>query len=204
MVDPIQNRIYAVYELTYDLNSRKTRASAIFNLDSEKSKARKISDVSEIKFSNETIPFNTADTVYSREYSNLVSAGTFAYRDSVKNVFSNPVTMLPKIDVPVIDTIYRSSGSFEFKWIGDSVTSGTKVTLRVSNISDPSKKLEYIQQSLQANNIVLGVNELFTLPAGPALFHTERYSEQKAKSATPAGAKIISRYIGRDRIVYIK
>ena len=199
--DPFQNRIFSIYELSYDRNAGKTMVMATFRVGSDTGRTLKLSSASEVKFANEAIPFEPGRNDYYREFSRTITVGTFFYRDSIKNVYSNNINLIARIENPVVNTINRAQGSFELDWLGDSIIADSYVMVTLKSLADTSKKEVFYQRSLGAGSLIMGLDKLNRLPAGPAIIRTERYFEKKATSASPAGGLIRSRYIAPDRSI---
>jgi len=200
--DVNQDRIYAEYELFYDKNTDKTYASAIFRFGNAAGTQLQLTAPSEVKFNGDVLPFDPVFSYYRKEYSGLVTSGTFVFTDTQGVSYSNSVSSTRTLAFPAsLDTIH-SSNSYTLTWAGDSVVTGERVDLWMDG--PLQNNVEYFTQyTLNTNSFVLPANRLQALGTGSTACAMERIWEQTASSVTGAGGKVRVKYKALSRTIQV-
>lgn len=194
------NKIYAEYELYYDANQDKTFASAVFKFSNSVGTNLKLSPPANIKFNGDELPYDPNFAYYRKEYSGKLTAGTFIYSDSLRKTYTNQVNLAPAIENPAVDTIKRT-GSYTYTWIGEPVKANELVGLTI--VVGATVQV-FVQNTLNAQNIVLPLNQLNGLAIGEGNRAIDRTVEVPVVEGTSAGGKLRSKYRSLDKKVYIK
>ncbi len=201
--DVSQDKIYAEYELSYDKNTDKTYASAIFKFSNALGTNLQLTAPSEVKFGADVIPYDPVFAYYRKEYAGLVSNGTFTFKDKDGVAYTNTISSYAVVTNPAIDTISKSS-SYTYTWVGTSVAANEAMGLTIANLANQLTFQYFYQNAVGSTNIILSASQLNNLPTGMAVCHIDRVIEKAASSVTSAGGKIRGKYRALDKNVYIK
>ncbi|MBC7777946.1 MAG: hypothetical protein H7246_21105 [Phycisphaerae bacterium] len=200
--DVNQNKIFAEYELSYDQNTDKTYASAVFKFSNGLGTKLHLSGPSNVTFGADVLPYDPVFAYYRKEYAGKVDSGTFVFTDSLGHTYSNPVSLAAIIMNPSLDTIHKS-GSFTYAWTGAAVAANEAVGLTIANAANAVYFQYFLQNSVGATDIVLPQTQLNNLPTVNANATIERVFETTAPEVTSAGGKIRGKYKASSSPVYI-
>lgn len=192
--DVNQDKIYAEYELAYDQNTNKTYASCVFKFSNAFGTQLQLSAPSEVKFGNDVLPFDPLLSYYRKEYAGLVTSGTFTFTDTLGVSYQNTVTLPAAISNPSITAIDRSQGAFTFTWAGAANVADSWVGVSINNVLNAANFQYFQQNTVGAQNIVLGINQLNQLPIGGAFIQLERVFQKNATNVTSAGGIVRAKY----------
>jgi len=136
---------------------------------------------------------------YEKTYTNLVSSGTFKYRDLDSNIFINTVAMHDTIGFPAgLDTI-KKSVPLQINWVGSPLVEKETVTAWVnSNIEGDSRLVS--TNNVGATNLIFPLNQLTQLGTGPhGTLLMERLYSPAITEATSAGGSVNLKYIPKNK-----
>jgi hypothetical protein len=201
--DVSQDKIYADYELFYDKNQDKTYAIAFFKFSNVAGTQLQLTAPSEIKFNSDVLPFDPVFSYYRKEYSGLVTTGTFSFKDVNGTVYTNNASLAKILTNPTIDTIKRNS-AFTYTWIGDSVKVNESVGLVIGNNANALNYQFFLQNAINSKNLVLPLTQLNILPIGMSYCQLDRQIESVATGTTSAGGIVRGKYRALNKNLYIK
>lgn len=189
--DVNQDKIYTEYTLYYDGNADKTYARASFKFSNIAGTLLQLDNPSEVTFNGDVLTFNSTLAYYEKEYSGLISSGTFVWTDLNGTSYTNSITMKPIAFPAVIDSINKDS-SYELPWVGDSLSTDESVTLTMVDAS-LSPQVFY-QNDINSQSIILAANQLALLLDGSATLNYDRYYKPALAQQNTAGGLITGRY----------
>ena len=120
------DRIFSLYELSYDQNDDKTVARASLSLDGPEGELVELTGPAGITFNGRDLVFNSQTRIHSLEYNGRVDSGTFIYINSDNSTLTNSTPKMSEIAIPPIERFSRDEDLI-FRWIGDPV--GEKETV---------------------------------------------------------------------------
>lgn len=195
-----QDRIHTEYELFYDVNTDKTYARATFRFSNITGTKLEL-DAGSIKFNNDPLTFNGILAYYEKEYAGLVSTGTFTYTDNDANTFVNSAE-IRTIGLPAsVDSIPRAA-AFNLPWTGAPLAANENVTASLNNDNAINPQL-FFQNDVGSSSVILPLNQLQTLLAGPANLAIERRYVPTIQQATSAGGVVTGRYRAKEQDVVL-
>ena len=196
-----QSRIYAEYELFYDINVDKTYASAVFKFSSVTGTQLQLSAPSTVKFNNEVIPYDPIFNYYRKEYAGKINAGTFVFTDAEGKNYTNQVSLAPAIANPTnLESITRN-GSFTYTWVGDAVKANETVGLTIGTVSNFQV---FVQNTVASQNLVLPLTQLNQLPVGTVNCQLDRQVETNVTQGTDVGGKVRGKFRALNKSIEIK
>jgi hypothetical protein len=198
--DVNQDRIYCEYELSYNANEDKTYARAIFKFGNALGTLLELTSPSEVRFNGDLLTFKSALAYYEKDYAGFTQSGTFTWKDTDGNEFSNTISIVP-IDYPAaLDTIPRS-GAYELFWVGDSLSANQSVILTANGVLEGDAQI-FTQTNLNSKSIILPANQLQILGKGQGTLWMDRMYSPGLQQQTSAGGKITGKYRPVNKQVY--
>jgi len=201
--DVSQDKIYADYELFYDKNEDKTYAIATFKFSNAFGTLLKLTAPSEVKFNSDIIPYDPIFSYYKKEYAGLLTSGTFTFKDKDGKIYTNTANMAKVIANPNITEINRA-GAFTYTWSGEKIAANEWIDFVLINTANQLNFQYFLQNTLNADNLVLPVSQLNQLPIGEAFGRLDRVTEAAAVQATSAGGKVRGKYRTLNQNISIK
>jgi hypothetical protein len=186
--DVNQDRIFCAYQLYYNANEDKTYAQAQFRFGNVTGTLLELSTPSEVRFNGDLLTFKSALAYYENEYAGFVQSGTFTWKDTQGNEFSNTITITP-VDYPAnLDTIPRDA-AYELFWVGDSLSANHSVVLTANGVLEGDAFI-VTQSNLNAKSIILPLNKLQQMGQGQGTLWMDRYYTLDLQEQTSAGGTI--------------
>ncbi len=190
--DVNQDRIYCEYELYYNANEDKTYAWARFKFGNALGTLLQLTDPSEVRFNGDLLTFKSTLAYYEKDYAGFVQTGTFTWKDTDGNEFSNTITITPT-DYPAgLDTISRAQ-AYELFWVGDSLSANHSVILTANGINEGDAQV-FTQTNLNSKSIIMTYNKLQILAHGNGTLWLDRSYSPDLTQQTSAGGAIKGRY----------
>jgi hypothetical protein len=188
-----QDTIFAEYELFYNANEDITYARAVFHFSNIFGTRLELSDPSNVTFNGDQLLWKSGLAYYEKEYTGFVNSGTFVWKDTDGNTFTNQVS-INEIDYPAVgfDTLPKSA-SYELFWDGDSLAALEIVTVTINGQVEGDVQV-FTQASPNATSIVLGLTKLSQLGSGPGTVWMDRSYKPIPTEKTSAGAVMTGRY----------
>jgi hypothetical protein len=200
--DVNQNRIYASYEVFYNANEDKTYARASFRFGNATGTLLELTSPSEVRFNNELLSFKPALVYYEKDFAGMIQSGSFQWKDTDGNSFTNSINFHP-INYPAnIDTIHRNA-AYEFFWQGDSLVANELVTLTINGVLEGDAQI-FTQTNINSKSIILAMNRLQLLGEGQGQLWLDRNYSPALTEKTSAGGTINARYRPVNKTVYLK
>lgn len=200
-IDVSQDKIYAEYELFYDGNVNKTYAKAKFKLQGGIASPLKLNSPSDIYFQGESLPYNSALSIYEREISGFVDRGEFVWVDKNESKFTNFVNLRP-ISFQPIDTIPRTT-SYELTWNGEPLVTGESISLVMTGDNGGIPQVLTLDQ-LGATSFVISRTALQDINPGMTEIYVERIYNGIPEQKTTAGGAVIAKVRAPTLNVYLK
>lgn len=200
-VDVNQDRIHTAYELYYNANQDKTYAQAVFKFSNAAGTNLELTSPSEVTFNGDVLSFKSGLAYYEKEYAGLVDTGTFVWKDTDGNEYTNTIH-INMIDYPaVLDTIPRDA-AYELFWQGDSLNANESVVLTVNGVLEGDAQIFY-QSNINATSIILALNQLQNLGQGQGTLWMDRFYEPVLTEKTSAGGTIKGHYRPINKTAYL-
>lgn len=199
--DVNQDRIYTAYELFYNANEDKTYARASFHFGSMTGTLLELTDSSEVRFNNDVLNFKPALAYYEKEYAGFINSGSFTWKNTEGNVYTNSISV-HSVNCPLnIDTINRNA-AFEMFWLGDSLSINESVTLTIESVLAGDAQM-FNQSNVNSKSIILSMNKLQLLGQGNTHLWFDRIYSPTIQEKTSAGGAIICKYRSINKQVYL-
>ncbi len=191
--DVNQDRIYTVYELFYNSNTDKTVAVARFRFGNPTGTLLELKTPAYVLFNGDTLGYNYLYSGHAKEYSGLITSGTFTYNNTDNITRTNSVPAFDTIAFPAgLDTIVKSQ-AFTLAWDGTALSANQNVGIFVGSWTWGDDAL-FFTNTVGADNIVMGTNQLGNLPDGPSVLYMDRTTEIEAPQVTEVGGLIRGKY----------
>lgn len=186
--DVNQDRIYTEYELFYNANEDKTYARAIFKFGNALGTLLELTDPSEVRFNNDLLTFKPGLAYYEKDYAGYVPSGTFTWKNTEGDVFTNTIS-ISAIDYSAdLDTIPRDA-AYELFWVGDSLLANQSVVLTINGVLEGDAQI-FTQANVNSKSIILPLNQLSQLGQGVGTLWMDRYYKPVLTMQTGAGGVI--------------
>lgn len=183
--DVNQDRIYTHYELFYNANEDITYARAWFRFGSITGTQLELAAPSEVTFEGDKLAFNKVLAFYEKQYPGLKSTGKFHWEDTEGKAFDNTVT-IHAIDFGVVpDSIARTS-ALTIPWTGDALGADEAVGTWINGENEGDAQAA-ITIETGATALIVPLNKLEKVGAGPGKIYLERRSAPALAEATGAG-----------------
>jgi hypothetical protein len=185
-----QSRIRTDYELFYDKNTNKTTAIAAFRFgESITGTVLELSGGAQVKFNNDVLVYNTFLSRYEKEYTGLVSAGTFTYRDVNGKVLTNTVQEIKAIDFPANPATLTISKAQEFllNWEGSPLVQNDGVGVLIGT-------LVFTETTFNATRVRMTPAQLQSANTGAYVAFMDRTTLYPLQQQTNTGGSIITKY----------
>ncbi len=189
-----QDRIHVRYVLEYNADTDITSARAQFRFGHATGTILELVSPAEIKFNGDVLVWNNALAYYEKQYSGLVSTGSFEYKDVDGSVFTNTATVPSSIDFPASPGPISNSGSHELFWTGNALAADENVWVTISGNNTTGDGQTFATYTDGATSILFSQNKLEDLGTGTATMWMDRNHEVDAANATSAGGRVVSRY----------
>ena len=200
--DVNQDKIYTDYELFYDHNTDKTMVLARFRFGGPTGTILELDSGANVKFNNETLPYNALLTGHYKEYAGRIVNGTFVYTNQSNHVFTNSVPLYDSIAFAGgFDTIVKGSAN-TLTWAGTPLAANQLVGVFVGRWTWGQDAL-YLQDGDGSTNLVMGTGQLSGVPVGPAVCYMDRYTEVDVAEGTSKGGRIRGKYRALNRTVQV-
>lgn len=197
-----QTKIYTEYHLVYDANTDITYARAVFKFSNITGTQLELVAPAEVKFNNDLLAFNQTLAYYEKQYSGVVSGGTFVYKDLDNNTFTNTITGVKTIGFPsTLDTIHKT-GSYTMTWVGDSIITGEGVTVSIDGLYENDVQIFYTNL-VNSKSITMPLNKLQLLATGNATIYMQRDIINNTIQAPSAGGYIKGVYKPQNKTIYM-
>lgn len=198
--DVNQDRIFCEYELFYNANEDKTYARAVFKFGNILGTLLELSSPSEVRFNGDLLTFQPALAYYEKSYAGFVQSGTFVWKDTQGNEFTNTISITP-IDFPAsLDTIPRNA-AYELFWVGDSLSANHSVILTANGVNEGDAQV-FTQTQLNSKSIILPLNKLQLIAHGPGTLWFDRLYKPALQQQTSAGGMLTGRYRPINKTVF--
>jgi len=196
-VDP--DRIYSSYELIYHSDDNKTIVSVSLSLDGPEGELLELKEPAGLSFNGDKLNFNSANSVYFREYSKKIVSGTFTYIDHDNKTAVSSTPVIADIGIPPIERISNSQ-EFIFQWIGDPV--GEKETVKLTLEGSESKSI-LLSSEPGVTEFIIPVNEIRSLDRwGSGVITVERTLTDFLNIGYATGGRISLRYKSEEFILF--
>jgi len=193
--DVNQDKIYTVYELFYNKNSDKTVAVTRLRFGSPTGTLLEATDPAGVTFNGDVMPYSSIYSGHAKEYSGLITSGTFAYTNTEGTVFSNSVqaSYMDTINFPSdFDTITKAQAN-TMTWVGNALAANERVELFIGTWTW-GQDAAFLALGQGSNNIVMGTNQLDNLAVGGSTAYMDRVYETQATDVTSEGGVVRTRY----------
>ncbi len=188
-----QDRIYALYELFYDVNRDVTFARTTFFFGNPTGTKLELSEGASVSFNGQELSFDRTLAYYVREFSGLVQSGIFEYNDLDDNTFTNFVSIATADFPDGQSTTVDKSQSYEIVWDGTALAEGESVTVSIVPNAVSESKL-FIQDNNGATSIILTPNRLEEIESSTGELVMDRFSSSDPTQATSAGGEVLGHY----------
>ncbi|MEL7002277.1 MAG: hypothetical protein AAFN93_06025 [Bacteroidota bacterium] len=188
-----QDRIYALYELFYDVNRDVTFARTTFFFGNATGTKLELSDGATITFNGQSLSFDRTLAYYELRLSGLVTSGTFVYNDLDNNSFTNSVAITTTDFATDQSTVVDKSASYEIVWDGPVLSEGESVTVSIVPNAIAETEL-FIQNNTGANSIILTPNRLDDIQSTVGALVMDRFTSSEPAQATSAGGEVLGHY----------
>ncbi len=202
--DVNQNRIYTEYEVFYNQNDDVTHVIARFRFGGRFGTLLELTTTSgaSVSFNGVPLSYSLFWGAHHREYAGNVTSGTFIYTNADGQVFTNDVPAGSAVGFPVgFDTISRSQAQ-TLSWQGTALAPNDVVGVFVGSWAWGDDAL-FWNDSDGATGIVMGVNQLSSLPLGTAVVYMDRWNELNVEEGTSEGGRIRYKYRGANAVVTV-
>jgi hypothetical protein len=147
--------------------------------------------------------FNEVNSFYESKYLNeQVQSGTFLYSDTWERKYTNNTTLEPSVELPEVDTLYKSKDNV-ISWIGapcagsgETITVHVGIALPLATVSTSQAGATSV--TIKASDLALWTSDL------PIRVYINRTTSGALQMGTMAGGKIQTRYDSKVRWVHIK
>lgn len=191
--DVNQDKIYSVYELFYNANTDKTVAIARFRFGTPTGTLLEVTSPASITFNGDDMPYSVAYSGHAKEYSGLLTSGTFIYTNTEGTVFTNTTPTMTTLDYPAgFDTIVKSQSN-TLTWTGTALSANERANFFIGTWTWGEDAL-FTTSGNGANNIVMGINQLSNLALGSSTGYIDRVNESAIAQGTSEGGLIRTRY----------
>jgi hypothetical protein len=146
---------------------------------------------------------NVVNSFYELNFDNeKLSFGTFVYSDMLQRVYTNNVAVETSIDLPAIDTLYKTRDNV-ITWTGDPCSGSSEiVTLHVGLVLP---LLSVTTSTAGATSVTVKSGALGTdASSGWIRLRIDRETTFPLQQGTQMGGKIVTRYKSKVKWVYVK
>ena len=156
-----------------------------------------------VTLNGDPMVLNPVDSYYAVKYNNQKTpSGTFVFSDAWKRVFTNIVDVPTSIELPAIDTLYRSKDNV-ITWIGDPCSGAQEVItfyegFVIYNIRGTTSQAGATSITIKGSSF----NQ--EAKAGTTYIQLHRESSTNLQQGELAGGKIVRRYESMYKKVYLK
>lgn len=200
--DVNQDRIYTVYELFYNSNTDKTVAVARFRFGNATGTLLELKSPAYVLFDGDTLGYSLIYNGHAKEYAGLIPSGTFVYNNTANLIRTNAVPAYEPIAFDTgTDTIVKSQ-AYTLTWDGTPLSANQNVGVFVGSWTWGQDAL-FFTNTVGANNIVMGTNQLGNLPDGPSVLYMDRTTEVAATEVTEVGGVIRGKYRANNLTVQV-
>lgn len=200
--DVNQDKIWAQYELFYDLNNDRTIASAVFRLNGESGDVLKLNEDATVRFNGTAMEYNSSLDAYALDLSGLIDSGTFAYQDLDQLIFENTVLPFDTIALPTeLDTIFRNETNV-LTWIGNELDTLESVEVYFGDWSWGATPATSISE-LGATQLSVTFEHISGISESQTTCYLDRVRTSTAAEATSVGGLVVGRYRSMNKTVQI-
>lgn len=200
--DVNQNKIYTDYEVFYNKNTDKTWVVARFRFGGATGTVLELDSGAYVTFNNDTLPYNALFMGHYKEYAGHISSGTFTYHNLSGQNFVNTLPVCDTLAFqPGFDTLQKSQAQ-TIGWAGPALAPNQGVGIFVGGWTWGDDALAY-QDGDGATSLVLGINQMNSLPVGPATVYMDRQTELNVGQGTSEGGKIRAKFRAKNRVVQV-
>ncbi len=196
-----QDSIYTIYELFYKKSDDKTTARSIFRFGGVGGTLLDLNEPAVSTFNGDELLYNQLSGFHVKEYSGLISSGTFVYKDLDNNTFTNETSTIDPIRFLPIDTI-SSGAAYTFEWDGNPIGDDETVSLTINGTQQNNVEI-FLSVTQGASQIILEANRLQNLGIGNATCELSRINNQSSvDEGTSTGGRMAVWYTD-SRTIYI-
>jgi hypothetical protein len=200
--DVNQNKIYTDYEQFYNKNTDKTVVVARFRFGGVAGTLLELDSTAFVTFNGDTLPYSVIYSGHAKEYAGQIAPGTFSYTNINNATFTNQVPTFESIDFPIgFDTIVKSQAN-TLTWAGTPLAPDQNVGLFIGSWTWGQDAL-YFQDGDGANDLILGMGQLASVPVGPAICYLDRATDKAVAQGTPEGGRIRGKFRALNRQVQV-
>jgi hypothetical protein len=194
--DVNQDRIYAVYELTYDGNRDVTVAKSWYKFGNNLGTQLELSSGSTVSCNGSTMVKKVESVTnivwYEHEFAGLVETGEFIWVDADGKSYTNSITLVDIAFPASVDPMSRNT-SHTLVWAGGPVADDQEVWVSLFRLKNAALAI-YSQTAAGSADIILDRAKLITIDPGEINMSMERKVIHELSQATSAGGKIVGRY----------
>ncbi len=189
-----QDKIWAEYQLIYDNNTKITYARAIFKFSNMTGTILELKSPASVKFNNDLLTYNPTFGYYEKQYTGMLTSGTFTYTDLDNHTFLNTLTIADTVGFPAgLDTIKKSE-AFELVWVGSPLKQNETINVWLNSNVEGDARL-FSTSMVNSTSIIFPANQLSQLGVGPyGTLVMERVAHPPISQATSAGGLITIKY----------
>lgn len=200
--DVNQDRVYTVYELFYNSNTDKTVAVARFRFGNPTGTLLELKSPAYALFNGDTLRYNFFYSGHAEEYPGLVTGGTFSYANTDGAVFTNTVPAFDTIAFPPdFDTLNKTQ-AYDLVWQGSPLAANQNVGIFIGSWTW-GDDAAFFTNSVGADHIVFGVNQMDDLALGTSTVYMDRTTEVTASDAPEAGGVIRGKYRAHNATIQV-
>lgn len=200
--DVNQDKIYTEYEVFYNKNTDKTTVVARFKFGDVTGTNLELSNGAYVLYGTDTLHYNVWYTGHAKEYAGQLTGGTFTYKDTDGNTFTNSVPSGQTIAFdPNFTTITKSQAN-TLTWVGTPLAANESVGIFIGSWTWGQDALFY-QDTDGATNIIMGVTQLNNLATGSSTVYMDRGITVNVAQGTSKGGKIKYTYRALNQAVTV-
>lgn len=200
--DVNQDKIWAEYELFYDKNTDVTTAIARFRFGGATGTLLELDGEDKVTFNNEDLPYNIWWGAHVKEYSGLVTGGTFAYTNLDNQTFTNTVPAYESIAFADDFTTIQKGQSNTITWVVTPLAANQYVGIFIGTWTWGQDALS-LQDGDGATNMVIGLNQINQLAVGAATCIMDRTTDLPVSQGTSEGGRIRGKYRALNKQVQV-
>lgn len=191
-----QDKIWTEYYLEYNEATGITSARAVFKFSNMAGTLLELVDSASVSFNGDELAYNQLLGYYEKQYSSLVTTGTFHYQDLDGNVFENALDMTDPTTIPSISSISKST-PYTFTWDGPAVKANERINIWLDSNIEGDARI-FTTDSQGSTSVIFGLNDLEKLGTGPyGQIAMERVFSPAITQATSAGGVTSSKFIAK-------
>ena len=202
-LDVNQDKIYTDYELFYNSNTDKTVVVAQFRFGGPTGTLLELMDPASVTFEGDVLSYNVLYNGHAKEYAGQLTGGTFTYVDGDANTFINSVPSYESIQFPNDFTTLKKSEAYDLQWDGTPLSADQWVGLFIGTWTWGQDAL-FLQNSVGADNLILGVNQMSNLAVGNSTVYMDRATGVEVTQGTSEGGRIRGKFRATNATVMIE